>query len=40
LNGTHQFLAYTHDDGLPSRSSNTIEKNTEFLLDASKEVDL
>jgi hypothetical protein len=40
LNGTHQLLAYADDANLPGDSMDTIEKNTESLVDASKEVGL
>jgi hypothetical protein len=38
LNGTHQLLAYADDVNLLADSINTIKKNTETLIDASKEV--
>jgi hypothetical protein len=38
LNGTHQFLAYAEDVNLLGDNIDTIEKNTETLIDASKEV--
>jgi hypothetical protein len=37
LNGT-QLLAYADDDNVLGRSVRTIEKNTEALLVASKEI--
>jgi hypothetical protein len=40
LNGTHQLLAYTDDVNLPADNIDTIKKNTESLIDASKEVGL
>jgi hypothetical protein len=40
LNGTHQLLAYTDDVNLLGDSIYTTKKNTETLIDASKEVDL
>jgi hypothetical protein len=40
LNGTHQLLAYTDNVNLLGRNINTIKKNTETLIDASKEVGL
>jgi hypothetical protein len=40
LNGTHQLLAYADDVNLLGDSIDTIEKNTETLTDASKEVGL
>jgi hypothetical protein len=38
LNGTHQLLAYSDDVNLLGDSIDTIKKNTETLIDASKEV--
>jgi hypothetical protein len=40
LNGTHQFLAYADDVNLQGDNMDTINKNTETLTDASKEVGL
>jgi hypothetical protein len=40
LNGTHQPLAYADDVNLLEDNINTIEKITETLIDASKEVGL
>jgi hypothetical protein len=40
LNGTHHLLAYTDDVNLLGDNINTIKKNTETLIDASKEVGL
>jgi hypothetical protein len=40
LNGTHQLLAYADDVNLLGDNIDTIEKNTETLIDASKEVGL
>jgi hypothetical protein len=40
LNGTHQLLAYTDDVNLLGDNIDTIKKNTEILIDASKEVGL
>jgi hypothetical protein len=40
LNGTHQFLAYADDVNLLGDNIDTINKNTETLIDASKEVGL
>jgi coproporphyrinogen III oxidase-like Fe-S oxidoreductase len=38
LNGTHQLLAYTDYVNLLGDNTSTIKKNTENLIDASKEV--
>jgi hypothetical protein len=38
--GTHQLLAYADDVDLLGDNIDTIEKNTETLIDASKEVGL
>jgi hypothetical protein len=38
LNGTHQLLAYADDVNLLGDNIDTIEKNTETLIDDSKEV--
>jgi hypothetical protein len=40
LNGTHQLLAYTDYVNLLGDNIDTIKKNTETLIDASKEVGL
>jgi hypothetical protein len=38
LNGTHQLLAYADDINLLRGNIDTVEKNTELLFDASKQV--
>jgi hypothetical protein len=38
LNGTHQLLAYADNMNLPGDNIDTKNKNTETLIDASKEV--
>jgi hypothetical protein len=40
LNGTHQLLAYADDVNLLGDNIDTVKKNTEILIDASKEVGL
>jgi hypothetical protein len=40
LNGTHQILANSDDVNLLGDNIDTIKKNTEALIDASKEVGL
>jgi hypothetical protein len=40
LNGTHQLLAYADDVNLLGDNIDTINKNTETLIDTSKEVGL
>jgi hypothetical protein len=40
LNGTHQLQAYADDVNLQADKIDIIQKNTETLTDASKEVGL
>jgi hypothetical protein len=40
FNGTHQLLAYADDVNLLGDNIDTIKKNTEILIDASKKVGL
>jgi hypothetical protein len=40
LNGTQHLLLYANDLNLLGDNIDTIKKNTETLIDASKEVDL
>jgi hypothetical protein len=40
LNGTHQLLAYADDVNLLGDNIDTITRNTETLIDGSKEVGL
>jgi hypothetical protein len=40
LNGTHQLLSYADDVNLLGDNIDTIKKNMETLIDASKEVGL
>jgi hypothetical protein len=39
-NGTHQLLTYADDIDILGENIDTIQKNTEALLDAGKEVGL
>jgi hypothetical protein len=38
LNGTHQLLAYSDNVNIVGENIDTIQKNTNAILDASKEV--
>jgi hypothetical protein len=40
LNGTHQLMPYANDVNLLGDNIDTINKNTETLIDSSKEVGL
>jgi hypothetical protein len=40
LNGTHQLLVYTDDVNLLGNSVNTINRNSETLLEASRDIGL
>jgi hypothetical protein len=40
LSGTHQLLAYTDDVNILGENIDTIQKNKEFILDASKKFGL
>jgi hypothetical protein len=40
LNGTHQLLPYADDVNLLEDNIDTIKKNTESLIDASKAIGL
>jgi hypothetical protein len=40
LNETHQLLSYANNINILEENIDTIQKNTEALLDASKEVGL
>jgi hypothetical protein len=40
LNGTHQLLAYADNVNLLGDNTDTLKKNTESFIDASKEVGL
>lgn len=40
MNGTHQLLVYADDVTLLVKNINTVKRNTDVLLDASKDVGL
>jgi hypothetical protein len=40
LNRTHNLLAYADDVNLPGDNVDAVKKNTENLIDASKEIGL
>jgi hypothetical protein len=40
LNGTHERLVHADDVNLLGDNTDTIKENTEFIIDASKEVGL
>jgi hypothetical protein len=40
LKGTHQLLAYADDINILGENTDTIQKNTEALIDASKKAGL
>jgi hypothetical protein len=40
LNGAHQLLVYADDVNIPGDNIDTVQKNTQTLIDACKEVGL
>jgi ABC-type siderophore export system fused ATPase/permease subunit len=40
LNGAHQLLVYAHDVNVLIRNMSAINRNTDALLDASKELEV
>ena len=40
LNGTHQLLAYAYDVNILGGSVDTVKKNAEALVAATKEIEL
>jgi hypothetical protein len=40
LNGIHQVLGYAYDANLLGKNLNIVKKNTEALLESSKEIGL
>jgi hypothetical protein len=40
LNGTHQLLVYADDANILGDNTDTIKKNAQTLIDASKEIGL